>query len=169
MTVSGLVLATQEPGSVAGQTTRFPRVDWEPHPTGAGHTVVGDVRVLRGLEAPQLDDVRDLYAYLPPSHGGGRRYPVLLMQDGRNLFDEATSHAGEWRVDETMEELAREGIEAIVVGVPHGLDRNREYAGDRADTYLSFLADTVVPLVEESFDADPRPGRGASRARRSAP
>jgi predicted alpha/beta superfamily hydrolase len=130
---------------------------WEPHPTGEGRTVVGDVRVLRGVESAQLGDERDLYAYLPPSHGSGRRFPVLYMHDGRNLFDEATSHAGEWRVDETMEELAHEGIEAIVVGVPHGEDRGGEYAGERADAYLAFLAETVRKLVAGAFDVDPRP------------
>jgi predicted alpha/beta superfamily hydrolase len=130
---------------------------WEPHPTGEGHTVVGDVRVLRGVDAPQLDDRRDLFAYLPPSHGSGRRFPVVYMQDGNNLFDEAVAHAGEWRVDEAMEELAREGIEAIVVGIPHGLDRGGEYAGAKSDAYLEFLADTVRPLVADAFDVDPRP------------
>jgi predicted alpha/beta superfamily hydrolase len=134
-------------------------VDWEPHPTGEGHTVVGDVRVLRGVESPQLEERRrDLYAYLPPSHGSGPRFPVLYMQDGRNLFDEATAFDAEWRVDETMEELAREGLEAIVVGVPHGKDRGGEYAGDQAEAYLAFLADTVRPLVEDAFAVDSRPG-----------
>jgi predicted alpha/beta superfamily hydrolase len=129
-------------------------VAWEPY---RGATVVGDVRVLRGVAAPQLDDTRDLYAYVPPSHGGGRRFPVVYMHDGDNLFDEALSHAGEWRVDETMEELAREGIEAIVVGVPNSPERGAEYAGERSDGYLAFLADTVRPLVADAFDADLRP------------
>jgi predicted alpha/beta superfamily hydrolase len=129
-------------------------VQWEPF---RGSTVAGDVRVLRGVASPQLDDRRDLYAYVPPSHGSGRRFPVLYMHDGNNLFDQPTSHAGEWRVDETMEQLAGEGIEAIVVGIPHGLDRGGEYAGDRSEAYLDFLADTVRPLVADAFDADPRP------------
>ena len=132
-------------------------MEWEPHPSGPGHTVVGDVRVLRDVESPQLDNERDLFVYLPPSHGSGRRFPVLYMHDGRNLFDEATASAGEWRVDETMEELAREGLEAIVVGVAHSVDRGGEYAGERAEAYLAFLADTVKPLVEASFSVDPRP------------
>jgi predicted alpha/beta superfamily hydrolase len=131
-------------------------VEWQPHPSGPGHTVVGDVRILYDVETP-LDDLRDLTAYLPPSHGSGRRFPVVYMHDGRNLFDEATAHAAEWRVDETMEELAREGLEAIVVGIPHGVDRGGEYAGDRADAYLAFLADTVRPLLAEAFDVDLRP------------
>lgn len=129
---------------------------WEPLPPEEGRTVVGDVRVLRDVESPQLGDRRDLYAYLPPAHGDGRRFPILYMHDGLNLFDETTSNSGEWRVDETMEELAGEGIEAIVVGVPHGPDRGYEYAGEGAEGYLSFLVETVRPRVEESFDVDAR-------------
>ena len=122
-----------------------------------GGTVTGDVRVLRGVESPQLGTRRDLYAYVPPSHGSGRRFPVLYMQDGLNLFDDETSHGGEWRVDETLEELSREGIEAIAVGIPHGVDRDGEYAGERAEAYLDFLVDTVRPVVEGAFSVDSRP------------
>ena len=76
-------------------------MDWQPF---RGDTVVGDVRVLRGAAD------RDLFAYLPPSHGDGGRFPVVYMLDGQNLFDDATAHSGvEWSVDETMEKLAREG------------------------------------------------------------
>lgn len=120
-------------------------MEWEPY---RGTTVVGDVRVLRGE--------RDLYAYLPPSHGSGRRYPLLLMQDGLNLFDDPISHAGEWHVDETMEALADEGLEAIVVGVPHGPDRRLEYAGAGSEAYLRYLVETVLPLVRGAFDTDDR-------------
>jgi predicted alpha/beta superfamily hydrolase len=127
-----------------------PELNWEPF---LGKSVVGDVRALRGAAD------RDLYAYLPPSHGGGARFPVVYMLDGQNLFDDATAHSGtEWRVDETMEELAREGIEAIVVGIPAapGDERGAEYSGAKAEQHLSFIAETVRPLVESSFDVDPR-------------
>jgi predicted alpha/beta superfamily hydrolase len=108
---------------------------------------VGDVRVLRGA----LD--RELYAYLPRTYGGGDgRYPVLYMHDGRNLFDEKTSHAGEWRVDETMESLGEEGLEAIVVGIPHGPDRGAEYVpSERGGEYVSFVVDEVKPLVDRTL------------------
>lgn len=124
---------------------------WEPF---RGETVVGDVRVLRGVGD------RELFAYLPPSHShGARRFPVVYMLDGQNLFDDATAYNGtEWRVDETMEQLAREGIEAIVVGVPAapGDERGREYSGAKIEQHLSFVVDTVRPLVDSSFEADPR-------------
>ena len=81
------------------------------------------------------------------------------MLDGKNLFDEATAHSGaEWQVDETMEELAREGLEAIVVGIPAapGDERGHEYSGAKIERHLSFVVETVRPLVEASFDVDAR-------------
>jgi predicted alpha/beta superfamily hydrolase len=129
-------------------------VGWERYP-GAGSTVVGDVRILRDVESPQLANRRDLLAYLPPSHGNGRHFPVLYMHDGQNLFDDATANDGEWQVDETMEQLAREGIEAVVVGVPSaGALRPYEYGAGGADAYLAFLVETVRPLVGDAFDVD---------------
>jgi predicted alpha/beta superfamily hydrolase len=124
---------------------------WEPF---RGETVVGDVRVLRGAAD------RDLFAYLPPSHGEpGRRFPVVYMLDGQNLFDDATAYSGvEWQVDETMEQLVHEGLEAMVVGIPAapGDERGHEYSGRKIEQHLSFVADTVRPLVETSFHVDPR-------------
>jgi predicted alpha/beta superfamily hydrolase len=126
--------------------------DWEPF---RGATVVGDVRLLRDLDSPQLGNARDVYVYLPPGHAAGaERYAVVYMQDGQNLFDEETSFAGEWRGDETIELLADEGIEAIVVGVANaGAERADEYsvARGRGREYLRFLAETVKPLVDSDF------------------
>ncbi len=130
-----------------------------------GHTVVGNVRVCYKVLSLQLGNRRDILAYLPPSYKGtDRRYPVLYMHDGQNLFDRATSFAGEWQVDETLESLAAEGIEAIVVGVPHmGARRMIEYNpyGDpregpgRGEDYIAFLAETVKPLVDADFRTRP--------------
>ena len=116
---------------------------WETH---AGASITGDVRVFRGAVG------RDLYVYVPPSPGP---HAVLYMHDAQNLFDEALSNSGEWRVDETMEALALEGVAAIVVGIPHGGDlRGHELAGDGADDYLALVVERVVPLVENDFDVD---------------
>jgi predicted alpha/beta superfamily hydrolase len=127
-----------------------------------GHTVVGDVRTLDSIYSPELRNHRKLYVYLPPSYAqSNRRYPVIYMQDGQNLFDQALSYAGEWQVDETMELLSGEGIEAIVVGVPNaGMRRIDEYSpfkdqrlhkGGRGDWYVAFLANTVKPLIDRDF------------------
>ena len=54
---------------------------------------------------------RDVLVWLPPGHDDDtdRRYPVLYMHDGQNLFDAATGFSGEWQVDETLAILATEG------------------------------------------------------------
>jgi predicted alpha/beta superfamily hydrolase len=137
---------------------------WTPYASPGGGSVVGDLRVLAGVESPQLGGSRELYALLPPSYNDSadRAYPVLVLQDGRNLFDTSIAHSGEWEVDETMALLAAEGIEAIVVGVPNnGAARGSEYTpwphpvwgGGNADAYVSFLVETVLPLVSASFRA----------------
>ena len=95
-------------------------VDYHSHYTSRpDHHISGIVRVAPAFYSPQLDNRRDLLVYLPPSyHATTRRYPVIYMHDGQNLFDHATSFAGEWGVDETMEALAQEaGLEAVSVGV----------------------------------------------------
>lgn len=135
------------------------------------HTVVGNLKVFTDLHSPQLGNRRNLLVYLPPSYAqDDRRYPVLYMHDGQNLFDAATSYAGEWQVDETMERLSAEGIEAIVVGVPNmGEERLSEYSpfpdarrgGGRGERYLAFLTDTVKPLIDRDFRTRPeRAGTG---------
>jgi len=127
---------------------------WQQYPRQPSSTVVGDVRVLHDVESPQLGNRRDLLVCLPPSyHHTDRHYPVLYLQDGQNLFDRATSFSGEWYVDKTMQALAPEGIEAVVVGIPNaGEQRTAEYLPDeRGRHYLDFLTSTVKPIVDASF------------------
>ena len=148
--------------------------EWLPYPPEherEGHTVVGTMKVMHGVRSPQLDNERDLYVYLPPSYEHtAKRYPVLYMHDGQNLFDRATSFGEEWEVDQTLEAASADGLEAIVVGVPNlGKERLNEYspwrdrrhrAGGRGDAYLSFLTDTVKPMIDRDFRT--LPGRGST-------
>ena len=146
------------------------RTDWieydEAYEGGAGR-VHGDVRVLKKVASVELGNARDLLVYLPPSYATeNRTYPTLYMQDGQNLFDETTSFAGEWRVDEALESAAQQGVEAIVVGIPNaGVERLAEYSpftdarfgGGRAAAYVRFVVDTVKPIVDESFRTTSQP------------
>jgi len=147
-------------------------LSWHPYDGNEDSTVVGSLRVSDPVEATHLDIERELLAYLPPSYeSSDRQYPVVYMHDGQNLFDEATSYDGEWQVDETMEALASEGLEAIVIGIPNaGDERPIEYAPfydpadipDDADlpredveplgdAYADWLCETVCPAVESAF------------------
>lgn len=137
-------------------------VNWRDYvKQGDDRPPAGNLKVLDQLYSPQLDNTRDLLVYLPSSYAtGSQQYPVIYMHDGQNLFDQETSFAGDWRVDETMEEAGREGIEALVVGIPNmGEARCDEYSpfrdpklgGGKGDAYLTFIRDTVKPLIDRDF------------------
>jgi predicted alpha/beta superfamily hydrolase len=114
--------------------------------------------------SPQLGNGRTLVIYLPPSYSENltKRYPVLYMHDGQNLFEAATSAFGtEWRVDENINAAVGAGRmdEVIVVGVANTGNRIWEYTpccdatygGGGADSYERFLIDTVKPYVDASL------------------
>lgn len=129
------------------------------------HTVSGDLRVSHAMHSPQLNNTRDVLIYLPTSYWtSSKRYPVIYMHDGQNLFDAHTSYAGEWGVDETMEALARDDIEAIVVGLPNlGSARISEYnpypsprfRNANGDSYIHFISDTLKPIVDRDYRTKP--------------
>lgn len=130
----------------------------------ARHRITGDLQIQYSVHSPELGNARDVSVWLPPSYAASsKRYPVIYMHDGQNLFDAATSYAGEWNVDETMQHLAGEGKQAIVVGLPNTPDRMREYFpfshpyfGDGCgDDYLRFIFDTVKPQIDGAFPTKP--------------
>jgi predicted alpha/beta superfamily hydrolase len=125
------------------------------------HTVVGNLKVWPGLWSPQRHNRRDILVYLPSSYGyKDKRFPVIYMHDGQNLFDHCTSFAGEWHVDQTMQALSLHGYEAIVVGLPNqGHHRLAEYSpfrdprhgGGQGESYLAFIVETVKPRIDQDF------------------
>ncbi len=79
---------------------------------------------------------RHVDIWLPPSYGSSsdKRYPVVYMQDGQNLFDPKKSFIGvDWGVDEAMTRLIAEGKirEAIVVAIWNTPNRTKEYLPER--------------------------------------
>jgi predicted alpha/beta superfamily hydrolase len=141
-------------------------MSWQEYVPQAGEQPRGALRVFKDLHSPQLGNKRDIIAYLPPSYGqGDRRYPVIYMHDGQNLFDPATSFAGAWRVDGTLDEASQDGVEAIVIGIPNmGKERGGEYSpfddpkhrtAGKGDAYLSFIVDTIKPIIDADFRTEP--------------
>lgn len=126
-------------------------------------TAAASVQVLTPpLPMPGLDRQRTIRVYLPPSYRHGRRhYPVLYMHDGQNLFDDATSYAGEWGIDESIDALAKsDGIEVIVVGIDNGLDKrvnelspwpNDRFGAAEGQQYMDFVVGTVKPFIDRNF------------------
>jgi enterochelin esterase-like enzyme len=88
---------------------------------------------------------RDVDVWLPPSYGHdpSRRYPVLYMHDGQNLFDPALSYTGvDWDIDGAMTRLIGSGI----FGRPMGLAKDI-----RSDDYLRFLVEELKPFVDARY------------------
>lgn len=139
---------------MSAQPQPIPYAEWRTAP------VTGCLEVFPEVYSPQLGNTRPIVVYLPPSYARTtrRRYPVLYMHDGQNLFDPATSFIGvEWQVDETLERLSAEGIEAIVVGIwntPQRLAEDRPFPRwfhGRGEAYLDFIVETVKPLIERTY------------------
>jgi predicted alpha/beta superfamily hydrolase len=132
-------------------------------------TAGASVRVLAPMAIPGLDRERTIRVYLPPGYETGRkRYRVLYMFDGQNLFDDATSYVGEWGVDETLDALAKsEHLELIVVGIDHGNElRIRELSpwtnpqlGGTPDgkAFMAFVVNNLKPHIDDKFRT--KPGR----------
>jgi len=135
--------------------------------------------VLRHAALPSTHvAARNVDVWLPPGYDENpeRRYPVVYMHDGQNLFDPATSMGNvDWGVDEAMTGLIARGEArpAIIVGVWNTNKRREEYMPQRAvtrdmpmnvpgaadlkpadivsDRYLAFLVDELKPLIDASY------------------
>src|SRR5713226_8495012 len=100
-------------------------------------TFTGNIKRHRAFPSRILGNRRDVLVYLPRGYRrlSRRRYPVLYLHDGQNVFDAATSFSGvEWGVDETAERLIKESLiePLIVVAVANtGEERIHEYAPTR--------------------------------------
>jgi len=118
--------------------------------------------VKKNISSVILNNERKIAIYLPPSYNENlyKHYPVLIMQDGHNLFDNEDSFCGvHWQISEAMDNLCTEGgiAETIVVG-PYPVDRDFEYlpttndgVGGGADKYLDFLTQELRKFVHTNF------------------
>ena len=74
---------------------------------------------------PQLDRNRRIWVYKPGHYfRSEKRYPVIYMHDGQNLFDEAVAFGEEWGIDETLNTLL---AECIIVAIDNSENRMTEY------------------------------------------
>ena len=114
----------------------------------------------------QVAEKHDFIVYLPPLYDADpvRRYPVLFMQDGQNLFDPETSFikGNHWRMGETADELiAKHEIEPlIIVGIYNtGVHRVNEYTpmedlglgGGHANAYGRMLVEELKPFIDKNY------------------
>ncbi|GAB3571168.1 alpha/beta hydrolase-fold protein [Hymenobacter daeguensis] len=140
-----------------------------------GHTASPQVHTLAAaFSMPQLGRQRRVLVYLPADYAKqpARRYSVLYLHDGQNVFDAATSFSGEWGVDETLDKLRQTGQDAagsIVVAIDNGNEfrsdeyipwpsdslKNQPHRGGQGGAYVDFLANTLKPYVDAHYRTRP--------------
>jgi predicted alpha/beta superfamily hydrolase len=130
-------------------------------------TVSDNVQVLPfQFVMPELDRQRTIRLYLPPSYQQSEKdYPVIYMHDGQNLFDDMTAYAGEWGVDESLNQLAvNHGFELIVVAIDNSANmrmnelspwENKRFGEAQGEQYMDFIVEVVKPYIDTNFRTQP--------------
>lgn len=126
-------------------------------------TASGSVKILdSAFYMPSLNRYRRIWIYMPPDYETSfKKYPVLYMHDGQNLFDDYTSFSGEWQVDESLDSLF--GIyrnDALVIGIDNGGEKRmteynpwtfQNYGKGEGDAYVDFIVHNLKPFVDTHY------------------
>jgi hypothetical protein len=137
----------------------------------------GRIEHIHGFESKILGNTREVTIYLPAGYDDrdDRRYPVLYMQDGQNLFDAERAYipGQHWKLKEAADHAIGERTAApiIIVGVDHaGTGRLDEYTpvkdekhngGGRADDYARMLVEELNARHPSASDSrSPHLGHG---------
>ena len=132
------------------------------------HTATENVKIIsEKFEIPQLKTTRRIWIYLPKDYETShKKYEVMYLQDAQNLFDDATSYAGEWQVDETLNKIfEKTGKSLIVVGIDNGGEKrieelspykNAKYGGGNGDNYVKFIVETLKPFIDKNYRTKPQ-------------
>jgi pimeloyl-ACP methyl ester carboxylesterase len=131
-----------------------------------------------GVLQSRYADPRRVQVWLPSGYTPhGRKYAVLYMHDGQNLFDKKSAGYGmEWEVDEHLDALIRANKvrPTIVVGIWNTPKRLQEYVPSKAfdglpaeyrdkvralyggdplsDGYLKFIVRELRPMIAKRFN-----------------
>jgi enterochelin esterase-like enzyme len=147
-------LATQSPAQEQAQVIPPSSA---PHPRVSKHT---------GFTSRFLQGERDISVYVPPGYEEqpDRRYPLLILQDGQNLFDPATSfiRGKTWRMAESADDAIEAGeVEPLVIaGVANAGDRRlAEYTPSRdmklgggdAGQYALMVTRELLPFLRTNY------------------
>jgi predicted alpha/beta superfamily hydrolase len=115
--------------------------------------------------------------WLPFDYSKDKKYAVIYMHDGQNLFDSALAFNNvDWGVDETLQRLLNEGKvrDAIVVGIWNTDGRPKEFSPEKAfnenntdaskykmppgtgsDNYLKFIVEELKPFIDSKYSTLP--------------
>lgn len=118
------------------------------------------------LNLPEAIRTRRIAALLPYNYyETDRRYPVLYLQDGQNLFDDYAPY-GNWGVDKRLAQLQAEGYgDVIIIAIDHAQDKriveftpsdtSTRFGAGEGRKYARFLAEKLKPYVDQQFRTKP--------------
>ena len=154
-----------------------------PWTTAAPDVTVGRIERLAAVPSAFVD-ARPIDVWLPADYTPTKRYAVLYMQDGQNLFDASqTWNKAAWNVHEALSKLMQQGRvqDTIVVGIPNnGKYRYSEYYPEKylalvhtevredyvrraqwgrtlGDAYLRYLVEELKPLIDSTYSTRAEP------------
>ena len=139
---------------------------------------VGSLEIFRFESKFEWMGARDLYVYLPAEYlnlknsDEAKKFPVLYMLDGQNIWDQKNLPWQGWKVETSMERLVQEGKiqSAVIVGIPNNRNRTKEYAGwcdelpdgdvvtdsaefkRYANEHRLMIVEEIIPFVEANYN-----------------
>ena len=139
---------------------------------------VGSLEIFRFESKFEWMGARDLYVYLPAEYlnlknsDEAKKFPVLYMLDGQNVWDQKNLPWQGWKVETSMERLVQEGKiqSAVIVGIPNNRNRTKEYAGwcdelpdgdvvtdsvefkRYANEHRLMIVEEIIPFVEANYN-----------------
>jgi predicted alpha/beta superfamily hydrolase len=115
----------------------------------------GDISEVINNDSSILGRAHLFRVYLPPGYEENtlKRYPVVYMQDGRNLFFPQESFLGaDWQVRQTLDLLDSMSVidKTIVVGL-YAQNREEEYTAPGYRFYGRSIVEEVKPFIDSPF------------------
>jgi predicted alpha/beta superfamily hydrolase len=142
-------------------------LDPDLHPTPPAFVAAGSLLHFPDIRSRFLPQSHDVIVCLPPGYHEepDRRYPVLYLHDGQNVFDDLplSPFGVQWGVDTTARALTHARViePIIIVAIGNaGRDRIDEYtptrdnmhdAGGMADRYGQMLVYEIKPWVDHTW------------------
>lgn len=114
---------------------------------------------------------KPIYIWTPSNYTPTKKYSVLYMTDGQNIFgDKQTMSGFEWECDETVLSFMKNGgDDIIIVGIDNSNNKrdseltpmvgpispkHKSFDNGTGDKFSKFVVDTVIPYVEKNYSTN---------------
>lgn len=117
--------------------------------------------IKEAYEVPHLNATRKISALLPYDYyQSEKRYPVLYLQDGQNLFNPSAPF-GDWAIDKSMAKLAEKGLkDIIIIAIDHGEEEriveylpyyHPRFGEGKGNFYIQFMIQKLIPYINGHY------------------